>query len=89
MYEKYIEIQNQIDVLESQKDSIRKKIEETLPTEGFKNEKINAFWTTKKKWTYSPKVKGLEAEIKATKEKEEEEGLAKFEEVKQLTIKIK
>lgn len=89
IYEQYIQTQKQLDVLEETKDKLRKEIESQLPEEGFKDDSINVFWTSKKKWTYSPKVEGLTAELKATKEKEEEEGVAKAEEVKQLTIKVK
>lgn len=89
LYTQYAELQKQIDSLEAKKELLREDIAKTLPEEGFKDETINLYWTTKKKWKYSPKVDGLNAELKATKEKEEEDGTAKSEEVKQLTIKIK
>lgn len=88
-YKQYIELQKELDLLEEKKDVLRKEIEAELPEEGYKDEVINVFWTIKKKWEYSPKVKGLETELKATKKDEEEKGIATSEEVKQLTIKIK
>ncbi len=88
-YKEYIEVQNQIDFLEEKKDYLRKEIEAQLPEDGYKDETINVYWTIKSKYEYSPKVKGLETELKATKKLEEENGEAKKEEVKQLTIKVK
>lgn len=88
-YEQYRQVQKQIDTLEEMKESLRADIEKNLPEEGFKDETINVFWTNKKKWSYSPKVESLTAELKATKAKEEEDGTAKAEDVKQLTIKVK
>lgn len=89
MYQDYIEVQKKIDALEAEKEVLREKISAQLPEEGYKDEVINVFWTFKKKWEYSPKVKGLETELKATKKDEEEKGIATSEEVKQLTIKVK
>jgi len=88
-YEEYALLQKEIDVLDAKKELLRAEIEKILPEEGFKDEVINAYWTTKSKYEYSPKVKGLETELKATKKQEEENGIAKKEEVKQLTIKVK
>ena len=88
-YQEYIKLQSEIDNLEAKKDLLRADISKELPDEGYKDENINIFWTLKKKWEYSPKVKGLETELKATKKDEEEKGVATSEEVKQLTIKIK
>ena len=89
IYEQYIQTQLQIDTLEKMKESLRETISKELPDDGFKDEKINAFWTMKKNWKYSPKVEGLTAELKTTKKQEEENGIATSEETKQLTIKIK
>ena len=88
-YEEYIEIVKQIEELEAKKEVLRTDIAKILPAEGFRTDAISAFWTLKKKWTYSPKVEGLTAELKATKKKEEEEGTAISEEERQLTIKVK
>lgn len=88
-YQQYVELQKQIDVLEAQKEELREEIGTWLPTDGYKDETITAFWTTKKSWKYSPRVDGLNAELKATKKQEEEEGIATAEETKQLTIKVK
>lgn len=88
-YEEYALLQKDIDILEAKKDILRAEIETILPDDGFKDETINAYWTVKSKYEYSPKVKGLETELKATKKQEEENGTAKKEEVKQLTIKVK
>lgn len=88
-YEEYALVTKELDVLEAKKELLRKEIEEILPEEGYKDEIVNAFWTAKKKWTYSPKIDGLTAELKVTKAKEEEDGTATSEETKQLTIKVK
>lgn len=88
-YKQYVELIKEIDLLEAKKEVLRAEIEKDLPEEGFKDETINIFWTTKNKYTYSPKVKGLETELKETKKKEEEDGTATKEETKQLTIKVK
>lgn len=88
-YEEYAVLQKEIDLLDAKKEILRAEIEAILPEDGFKDESINAYWTTKSKYEYSPKVKGLETELKATKKQEEESGEAKKEEVKQLTIKVK
>lgn len=88
IYEQYAEVDKQIEALEAKKKVIRDEISKELPEEGIKNDFVNAFWTIKKKWTYSPKVDGLTAELKSTKEKEEEDGMAKSEDIKQLTIKV-
>lgn len=88
-YEQYIAVQKEIDALEAKKEVLRDEISKNLPEDGFKDEKINIFWTVKNKYTYSPKVKGLETELKETKKREEEDGTATKEEVKQLTIKVK
>ena len=88
-YEEYALLQKEIDVLDAKKELLRAEIEAILPQEGFKSEIITAYWTMKKKYEYSPKVKGIEAELKATKKEEEENGTAKIEELKQLTIKVK
>ena len=89
IYEEYVEIIRQIEELEEKKEVLRTDISKILPSEGLKTDVISAFWTVKKKWTYSPKVAGLTEELKATKKKEEEDGTASAEEEKQLTIKIK
>lgn len=89
IYKQYCELQKKIDLLEEEKDVLRAKISDSLPEDGYKDEDITAFWKTTKKWQYSPKVKGLETELKATKKAEEESGEAKFEEVKSLTISVK
>lgn len=89
LYQKYAELDKQISLLEEQKKAIREEISESLPEDGVKNEFITAFWTIKKKWSYSPVVESLTENLKSTKEKEEEDGTAKFEEIKQLTIKTK
>lgn len=88
-YEEYALLTKELDVLETKKELLRAEIEKELPEEGYKDDIINAYWTSKKKWTYSPKVDGLTAELKATKAKEEEDGTATSEETKQLTIKVK
>lgn len=87
-YEEYAKLQSEINVLEAKKELLRAEIETILPEDGYKDELITAFWTMKKKYDYSPKVKGLETELKATKKQEEEDGTAKFEEIKQLTLKV-
>lgn len=89
LYAQYTEVQKKIDALEAEKDVLREKITAELPEEGYKDESITAFWTVKKSWKYSPKVDGLNAELKATKKQEEEDGTATAEENKQLTIKVK
>lgn len=89
MYQAYIEIQKQIDLLEEKKDLLRKEIKLALPEEGYKDDFIKIFWTVKNKYEYSPKVKGLQVELETTMKKEEEEGIADKKEVRQLTIKIK
>lgn len=58
-YEEYALVTKELDVLEAKKELLRKEIEEILPEEGYKDEIVNAFWTAKKKWTYSPKIDGL------------------------------
>ncbi len=88
-YEQYVAVSKQIDSLETHKELLRKAISDELPEDGYKDEAINAYWTIKKNYKYSPKVEGLNAELKATKKLEEENGTATFEEAKQLTIKLK
>lgn len=89
IYTNYADIQHQIDVLEEKKELLRKEIAEQLKDEGETFNFGTFFWTKKKKYTYSPEVVGLEAKIKETKKREEENGVATVEEVKQLTIKLK
>lgn len=89
IYNKYCEVQKKIDLLEEEKELLRKQVSEQLPDDGYKDENITAFWKMGKKYTYSPKVKGLETELKATKKLEEESGEATFEETKTLTISVK
>ena len=89
IYQQYVEIQQEINRLEDIKESLRARMEKDLPEDGFKNEKITVYWTTKRSWNYSPKVEGLTAELRATKKLEEEEGIAKLEETKQIAIKVK
>lgn len=92
-YEEYALLQKQIDELDAKKELLRADIEAILPEEGYKDETINVFWTNKKKWTYTDKVteteKSLKETIGALKALEEENGDAKAEEIKQLTIKVK
>ena len=89
LYKQYVELEKQIVELEAKKDLLRADIAKSLPEDGYKDETITAFWKTTKKWKYSPKVDGLNAELKATKKDEEEKGIAKFEESKQLAITVK
>lgn len=89
LYEKYSAIDKEITLLEEQKKGLRKEIEESLPEEGVKNDFVTAFWAIKKKWAYSSAIESLSENLKSAKEKEEEDGTAKFEETKQLTIKVK
>jgi hypothetical protein len=92
-YKQYIELSKELDLLEEKKEVLRKEIEADLPEEGYKDEDINIFWTNKKKWIYTDKVTETEKKLKETvsalKKLEEENGDAKAEEVKQLTIKVK
>lgn len=88
-YEEYALLQKELDVLEAKKEILRAEIESMLPDDGYKDDTIIAFWTVKNKYEYSPKVKGLETELKATKKQEEETGIAQKVESKQLTIKVK
>jgi hypothetical protein len=88
-YKQYIEVSKKIEALEAEKDVLREKISAELPEEGYKDETLTAFWKTSKKWKYSPKVDGLNAELKATKKAEEEDGTATAEESKILTITVK
>jgi len=92
-YEEYATLQKEIDVLEAKKELLRADIENDLPEEGYKDEIINVFWTNRKKWTYTDKVTETEKKLKETvgalKKLEEENGDAKSEEIKQLTIKVK
>lgn len=93
MYQEYIAIQKQIDELEEKKKEIRVQIESNLPEDGYKDESITVSWTIKKNWSYTDNVKDLESQMKKkvseVKKTEEESGLAKLEEVKQLTIRVK
>lgn len=92
-YEEYALLQKEIDILDAKKEILRAEIEDILPEEGFKDDIVNAFWTKKTKWTYTDKVTTTEKQLKETvsalKKLEEENGEAKAEEVKQLTIKVK
>lgn len=92
-YEEYALLQKEIDVLDAKKELLRAEIEAILPEDGFKNDVVNAFWTKKTKWTYTDKVSETEKQLKETinslKKLEEENGDAKSEEIKQLTIKVK
>ena len=51
-YEEYALLQKEIDVLDAKKELLRAEIEKILPEEGFKDEVINAYWTTKSKYEY-------------------------------------
>ena len=84
----YVDVQKAIDTLESTKESIREEIARELPPEGIENDFLNAYWQTRKKWTYSPKVERLTSALKVEKALEEQSGLAKFEEKKELNIRI-
>lgn len=92
-YQEYALLQKQIEELDAKKELLRAEIEAILPEEGFKDDIINIFWTNKKKWTYTEKVTETEKKLKETvsalKKVEEENGDAKCEEIKQLTIKVK
>ncbi len=87
--EQYATLSKEADVIAEKMTALRKEIEVELPEEGFKSELVTAFWTLRKKWTFSPKIDELQEQVKATMEKEKEDGTAKVEEVKQLTIKVK
>lgn len=65
IYDEYVSVQKEIDVLEERKKGIRERIQAELPAEGFKSEVVTAVWKTSKKWQYSPQVEAKEAEIKA------------------------
>ena len=88
-YEEYAILQKEIDVLDAKKELLRAEIEVILPDDGYKDEFITASWAIKNKYEYSLKVKELETELKSVKKDEEEKGIAKKEEVKQLTIRVK
>lgn len=88
-YKQYVEVIKKIEALEAEKEVLRTKISDELPEDGYKDETITAFWKITKKWKYSPKVDGLETELKATKKLEEEEGIATAEEKKSLAITVK
>lgn len=92
-YQEYVLLQKQIDELDAKKELLRAEIEAELPEDGFKDDSINVYWTNKKKWTYTEKVTETEKKLKETiselKKIEEENGDAKCEEIKQLTIKVK
>lgn len=88
LYAQYSALEKQIETLELAKKELRATIEEQLPEEGVKNEFVTAFWTLKKKWTYSPMIDALTDNLKVAKKTEEETGMATAEEVKQLTIKV-
>ena len=89
IYKQYVEVSKKIEALEAEKEVLREKISKELPEEGYKDETLTAFWKTAKKWKYSPKVDGLNAELKATKKTEEEDGTATAEESKTLAITVK
>lgn len=95
MYIKYMEIQAEIDKLEAKKKDLRADIEAQLPEDGYKDDSINVFWTSRKTWTYSPKVDALSEKVKEAssslkelKTIEENMKVATFVEKKGLTIKI-
>lgn len=89
LYDEYIILSKEIKTLEEKQKSIREKIEAQLPEEGYKDERITAFWNTRKTWTYSPNVEKSVNKLKALKKKEEDEGIATAEEKKVLTISVK
>ena len=87
-YEQYVEVQKKIEALEATKESLREKISEGLPEDGYKDETITAFWKQIKKWTYSPKIKELETKLKKAKRIEERNGRATVEESKRLGVVV-
>lgn len=89
LYEQYAQVSKEIEALEAKQKLIKDDIAKELPEDGIKNDYVTAFWKVGKKWKYSPKVDGLKAELDSTKEKEEKEGIAVFEEVKTVNIKVK
>lgn len=62
-YNKYIELQKEIDALEEQKKLLRADIESTLPDGGYKDETISVIWRSSKKYSYPEGVKSLEIEV--------------------------
>lgn len=88
-FEEYIKLSKEIEVLETQKEVIREKIQLELPAEGFKNDFVNAIWKSKKTWKYSSKIDDLSLGLKTAKKAEEDSGVASVEEVKQLAITVK
>ena len=88
-YEIYADITGQIAALEDRLVTVRAEIEKELPDDGYKDERVTAFWTSKRKWTYPQPVKSAEKSLKALKKASEEDGTATSEEIKQLTIKVK
>ena len=88
-YKQYVDVSKKIEALEAEKEVLREKISAELPEEGYKDETLTAFWKLTKKWKYSPKVDGLNTELKATKKAEEENGTATAEETKTLAITVK
>lgn len=89
IYTRYAEITNSIAALEEQQALIRKQIESSLPDEGYKDDKVTAFWSIKKKWVYPEKVIKAEEVFKTEKKLSESDGSATSEEIRQLTIKVK
>ena len=89
---KYESIKLEIKALEAQADILEPEVKEMLANCGadqIETDKGKFYFTTRKSWKYTDAVKSKEVEVKELKKKEEELGVATFEESKSLTYRAK
>jgi uncharacterized protein involved in exopolysaccharide biosynthesis len=84
LVQRYAELDSQVKALKEEMDGIRDQIQEDLPEEGVKTPIGSFSWATRKTWSYSGKVKAMEADLKDLKSDEQSNGAAKFTETRSL-----
>lgn len=88
--DRYAEIKRTIKILTTEADTLEAPIKEAMLSslvEKIELETGTLTLTSRKKWTYGESVKKIETNLKETKKKEEEDGVAKLEETKILVFR--
>jgi len=92
VYERYIEVDDKMKALAQEKESLKARIVSEFKTNGKTTEKTArgiVEMGSRANWVFSPSVEAKEKEVKALKEKEKLEGVAKNEPIDYLTIKLR